>query len=146
VAGRDVSRKELGMPAWVRALWHFGVFASIPKLARLAYLGLGFWFPQNLSDKDPSFWVSIAALGLAGPSSHGAIGMLISQRKRRECRMIRLANAAVEMTTPFDLPGILRNDEFIRVCVQLSEDNEEENQERKKKEKEFGAAPGAPLQ
>ena len=33
------------------ALCLFGVFASIPELARLAYLGLGFWLPQRLSEK-----------------------------------------------------------------------------------------------
>ena len=45
------------------------------------------------------------------------------------------ARDAAEMATPFDLPGILNNEEFIKVCAQLSEDNEEEKKGNRKKEK-----------
>jgi hypothetical protein len=107
-------------------LWLFGLFASSLQLARQAYLDLGFWLPQNLSNKKISIWVSIAALGLAVLSTYGANRMVKSQRKCSELKMRRLARAAVEMPTPFDLPGILDYDEFIQVCAQLSEDNEEE--------------------
>jgi nitrogenase molybdenum-iron protein alpha/beta subunit len=83
--------------------------------------------------------VSIAALGLAVLSAYGANRMVKSQRRCREPKMRRLARAAVEMTMPFDLPGILDNDEFIKVCAQLSEDNEEEKEEREKKGGEIRA-------
>jgi hypothetical protein len=89
--------------------------------------------PTETLRKDPSIWVSIAALGLAALSTYGANRMVKSQRKCRESKMRRLARAAVEMATPFDLPGILDNDEFVKVCAQLSEDNEEEKEEREKK-------------
>ncbi len=52
------------------------------------------------------------------------------------------ARNAVEMATPFDLPGILNNEEFIKVCAQLSEDNEEEKEEREKKKGETQARLG----
>jgi hypothetical protein len=87
----------------------------------------------------PSIRVSIAALGLAVLSTYGANRMVKSQRKCRERKMGRLTRAAVEAATPFDLPGILDNDEFIKVCAQLSEDNEEEKEEREKKEGEIRA-------
>ncbi len=48
------------------------------------------------------------------------------------------ARDAVEMATPFDLPGILNNEEFIKVCAQLSEDNEEPKEERDKKKEKLG--------
>jgi hypothetical protein len=50
-----------------------------------------------------------------------------------------LARDAVKMATPFDLPGNLNKEEFIKVCAQPSEYNEEEKEEREKKEGEIRA-------
>ena len=102
-------------------------------------MDFGFWFPRNVSDGDPSIWLNIAALGLAVLSTYGANRMVKSQRKCRERKMRGLARDAVKMATPFDLPGNLNKEEFIKVCAQPSEYNEEEKEERGEIEGEIRA-------
>jgi len=100
------------------ALWLFGVVAFVLEGCNRVYVDAGL---PSVSVKDPSAWLSLAALVLAIIATFWGSRRIKDQKEKRREKMECLAMCAMNKAAGLSVSKAADDQNFIEICAKLSE-------------------------